>query len=91
MKAGGRTQRKGKKWLVGGRFGTQSVEPVTIGKILSTQKDLPASDLCALLDFQDSTVKSSLDHGGLVELVAGCLQIEKFGDVWSNLLCVLLG
>ena len=66
----GRTQRKpGKKWLVGGRFGNQSTEPVTIGKILSTQKDLPPADICALLDFQDPTVQSSLDRGGLAAFV----------------------
>ena len=68
----GRTQRKpGKKWLVGGRFGNQSMEPVTIGKILSTQKDLPPSDICALLDFQDPTVQSSLDRGGLAVFDVG--------------------
>lgn len=68
----GRTQRKpGKKWLVGGRFGNQSTEPVTIGKILSTQKDLPPADICALLDFQDPTVQSSLDRGGLAGFGVG--------------------
>ncbi|CAE7262902.1 Cebpz [Symbiodinium natans] len=40
---------------IGARFGNR-IEPVSVGRILATQKDLPADDISAIIDIQDSHV-----------------------------------
>ncbi|CAE7573135.1 SKOR, partial [Symbiodinium sp. CCMP2456] len=47
----------GKKVMnIGARFGGNRIEPVSVGRILATQKDLPADDLSAIIDVQDGHV-----------------------------------
>ncbi|CAE7736847.1 GORK [Symbiodinium microadriaticum] len=47
----------GKKVMnIGARFGGNRIEPVSVGRILATQKDLPADDLSAIIDIQDGHV-----------------------------------